>query len=261
MKKRTGELVFGNRIGTDTSRGNGADDETARRDFKVAVGSFCASFDPPDLVDFKLRAAPPLLEIPFTPAPGFPSELNEAIGTLIDTMSLLVQAGKGMQQSADRFAGARLVGTPTDIAHQTAWLGHSGRWEQAAWRQLLRRSQTTLNCSRWRRRSCTTLNYLWLFLKATRDDEAAGFFQHHEQLIVDPWQLSPAQERMYERYVGGLSDAKLDGIGPITFGAALNQVAVGCQSCVPEPSSVVLWGSGLILLLLAPMIQARFRRA
>ncbi len=102
-------------------------------------------FDPPDLVDFKLRAAPPLLEIPFTPAPGFPSELNEAIGTLIDTMSLLVQVGKGMQQSADRLAGARLVGTPTDIANQTAWLGHSGRWEQAAWRQLLRRSQTTLN--------------------------------------------------------------------------------------------------------------------
>jgi hypothetical protein len=78
--------------------------------------------DPPDLTNYAIQANEPLL-VPTVPTEaGEPAAYYTAETNYIAAASAFIQTSKNIFDTIDRLAGAKLVGTQTDVANQTLWL-------------------------------------------------------------------------------------------------------------------------------------------
>jgi hypothetical protein len=191
--------------------------------------------DPPDLINFALRANEPLLIPTFPPAPGASPEFNQAVNDYIASVSGFVQSRKNILVTSDRLAGAKLVGTPTDVANQELWLSEFSR--EAL--QRYRASQAVLQ--RFNARLAVEFSDIHNFVPsltdviAVKNQEAAGQFSDLAESFMDSWRLTPLQRQLAANSFASIPDEEILHRGPVTVGAALAILA----TLVPVPATAV----------------------
>ena len=202
--------------------------------------------DPPDLVNYAVRASPALLIPNLPPDPTASLALNQASQEVIAGWSRVVQSLKGIQQSRDRLGGAQLVGTPADVANQQQWLREFTD-EVRPRLQALAGPMGQYNALL---AAEFPAYYDWNPTLAEaiqmRNDEAAGNFPSAEQSIIDAWELNAFKVGLVRNYIGGVSDATLAMHDDLTIGGGLSAIQDSCASgscasssaSAPEPSSV-----------------------
>jgi hypothetical protein len=220
----------------------------------------CSWFDPPDTVNFATRANPGLLLAPFTPSPTWSPQLNAAAANLMFSLSELVQDIKGSEETADRLAGALLVGTPADVADQRQWAAQY-RVQAAQTANLVASDMSTYGAFLAAEfPDFSDIAFSTTSLETIRDFEAAGNLDYYGQQAVNAWQLTPSQLSQFSQGMAGISDATLQNLGPMTYGRAISSTGVACKECAahaPEPGSIALVSP----LLLALSFLAYRRRA
>jgi len=187
----------------------------------------------PDTVNFSSQANEPLLVIPalIGATPGF----TQAADVYFLSMSLMIQSFKDIEDSFARLAGAKLVGSPTDVANQTLWLN---QFEQLNIAQSIQARQDLLVAL-----GVFQQDYpaLFNFVPPTsevlniKNQEAAGIFPAFEQDILNTWMLTPREVQFAELSFASTTDQEIINFGPLSVGQAFRRVAG-----LPEPSTVAL---------------------
>ena len=216
----------------------------------LAVGSVCYLLDPPDLVNFDTRAHPALLTYPLPVEPTWTQALGNLAQAMVNAASRLIQSTKAITMTEDRLSGALLVGTALDVSHQRAW--QADNYDTARQRAALVGSTTRAYLSQLALEDPLAANQIFdsATLKLIRDQEALGVFSQQIQDLRSFYGLDVGVLQRLGNGFAGVSDADIDGLGPVSYSQILTQNAQVCATClVPEPSSNSLVGLALAGLL------------
>jgi len=216
------------------------------------------SSDPPDLVNYAVRANNPLLIPSLTPAGDSPPEVNSVVLAYADSMSAFMQSMKNVFDSNDRLAGAMLVGTATDVANQTQW----------------RKEFICHALHRYKHSQMLLAQFVDLFagypsaynstpsfndVRDMRDQEAAGNFPAMEQQFIDDWQLNSTQVSFISSRFANLTDSGITAYGLVSAGAGLRFLAdhtpdLGINSpCAPGTDVGVSGQQSILSLRTSPL--------
>jgi hypothetical protein len=199
--------------------------------------------DPPDTVNYAIQANEPFL-VPTVPTEaGEPAAYYSAETKYIAAASAFVQTSKDIFDTVDRLAGAKLVGTATDVANQTLWLNQFAA--QAV--QQYQQSQTVLQAYAAELAadypSIDNTAPTEAEVVAVATDEAAGNFPTEEQSLITAWQLTSDEIGFCETCFANAIAALQNDPNPLTLGQDLTLVSTIQQ--VPEPASAALLLGGL----------------
>lgn len=204
------------------------------------AGVFCYFVEPPDTVNFAIRANPSLIQPTLTPTSGWSPTLNSATQTLSDSVSQLIQSYKGIQQSEDRLAGAHLVGTQTDIDNQSLWRSQFITEARQRSRQVQSETINFVALLSTEQPALANHSFTPAEVKAIRDEEMAGLFPSSMRDLLDTYQLDSVLFDRIGSEFGAVSDAQIDTIGTFTLAQVLQQNAESCVTCLPEPATLAL---------------------
>ena len=150
----------------------------------------------------------------------------------------------------DRLSGALLVGTALDVTHQRSW--QADNYDVARQRAALVGSTTSSYLSQLALEDPLAAHRMFdsAALKLIRDQEALGVFSPQIQDLRVFYGLDVGVLQRLGNGFAGVSDADIDGLGPVSYSQILTQNAQVCATClVPEPSSNSLVGLALAGLL------------
>jgi hypothetical protein len=195
--------------------------------------------DPPDLINYGVKANPALLVPIYAADPTASNALNAASFDVVNDSSLLIQNLRAIFQTRDRLAGATLVGTAQDVANQQAWLQEFMSIHHSITSALggkLHSYNTLLQVDF---PSFSAMSVSVSDMKAMRDLEASGVFTTNEQIAIAGWQLTSDELDLISGRIGQVTDATIDLAGPMSVSEAIDSVADNfCP--VPEPSTLVM---------------------
>ncbi len=212
-----------------------------------AVGyGVLTSGDPPDLTNYAIQADEPLL-VPTVPTEaGEPAAYYTAETNYIAAASAFIQTSKDIFDTIDRLAGAKLVGTPTDVANQTLWLNQFAA--QAV--QQYQQSQAVLQAYAAQLAADYPSDYNMAPTEAevvsVATEEAAGNFPAEEQSLINAWQLTPNEIGFCETCFANAIAALQNQPNPLTLGQDLT--LVDTIEPIPEPASTAVLLFGLASL-------------
>ena len=198
--------------------------------------------DPPDLINYAVKADPLLIIPSFSTDPTASTELNQAAIGVITAVSVVVQNAKGISQSRDRLAGAKLVGTPTDVANQTLWLSEFENQVSPSLKGVGSALDIYIPLLKAEFPNFYNSEISASDVIAIRDMEAAGIFLPTEQQLINDWELDSFAVDVIANYFANLTDAQINNLTPITYGEGLVIVSDTCGTgnCrIPEPTSTL----------------------
>jgi len=199
--------------------------------------------DPPDLVNYAVRANEPLITASF-PISGASPELMDAETAYVSAASMALQDAKNVADTVDRLGGARLVGTADDVANQQRWLDEFGDQWESDYRTSMLKLEGLLPLMQAEFPDVYNITPAVDDVIGMRNQEAAGNFPPAEQWVMATYLVSPTLTQFCEACFAAASIDRFRAQGPISVGQALTNLSA---QPVPEPASLVLLGAGLLV--------------